>query len=433
MAALGGAMAAKMAAKRIKSKATAIVAENMENTKPAGTTSADEAIQVSIRIRPLNKAEIAAGERDKPPAWEFDTSNGVMIAKGSAGKGDKRSDFDHVFGPTTHNSEMYDKFAHKVVMSAMCGINGTVFTYGQTGSGKTHSIMGSDDDPGVIPRSVHAIFDAIEQSSGGAGEYCLSGDRPECDMSQIGRIGTEYMLRVSYLEVYNEEINDLLQDDPKQGKNLKILKDDKDRGAIIAGLTEELVSSRQHLLDVVERGEGNRHYASTDMNATSSRSHTLYRLVLESKPPEEIVSAEQAAMLQEFADAEGAPAPKKTGGMTSLSGASGDGDDTPYRRSYLNLVDLAGAERQKKTGAAGDRLKEGTNINQSLVTLGLVIAKLGEAAQAREKAGGKRTGAPAFIPYRDSKLTRILKQSLGGNSKTSILCTMSAATIAMCI
>ena len=186
------------------------------------------------------------------------------------------------------------------------------------------------------------------------------------------------------IEVYNEEINDLLQ----QGAvNLRILSEDPVKGAVIERLIEELVHTPQELLEVLQRGEANRSYGETKMNAESSRSHTIYRLVIEVNSID---------------------TDENTGKRIIAS----------QRTSYLNLVDLAGSERQKSTGASGKTLKEGANINKSLLALGAVINKLVESSK-----GGK----PPFIPYRDSKLTRILKQSLGGNTYTSILCTCTGA------
>lgn len=188
-----------------------------------------------------------------------------------------------------------------------------------------------------------------------------------------------YTIRVSYLEVYNEEINDLLGD----GRNMRIVSEDAARGAVIGGLVEEVVKSSADFMEVLLRGEASRSYASTGMNETSSRSHTIYKVSFEAQD-------------------------RDSSGSTS-------------RISYLNLVDLAGSERQKSTKAEGKILKEGANINRSLLALGAVINKLGEATK---KVKGAK---PVFIPYRDSKLTRILKQSLGGNTLTSMLCAVTPA------
>ncbi|RYH05438.1 hypothetical protein EON65_44680 [archaeon] len=182
-------------------------------------------------------------------------------------------------------------------------------------------------------------------------------------------------------------------------KNLKIISEDAARGAVIGGLVEEVATTAADFMAILQRGEASRSYASTNMNSESSRSHTIYRVTIEAR--------------EKIGDEEGAAA----GG----GGGGGVVESSPNRVSYLNLVDLAGSERQKSTKAEGKVLKEGANINKSLLALGAVINKLGEACKV--KKGAK----PAFIPYRDSKLTRILKQSLGGNTLTSILCAVTPA------
>lgn len=198
-----------------------------------------------------------------------------------------------------------------------------------------------------------------------------------------------YKILISYLEVYNEEINDLLGEQGPASKNLKIVSEDAVRGAVIGGLVEEVAVTAEDFMAILQRGEASRSYASTNMNAESSRSHTIYRVSIEAR--EKHVEEGQEEISQNA------------------------------RVSYLNLVDLAGSERQKSTKAEGKVLKEGANINKSLLALAAVINKLGEST--KKMKGAK----PAFIPYRDSRLTRILKQSLGGNTLTSILCAVTPA------
>ena len=274
-----------------------------------------------------------------------------------------------------------------LVVHALDGYNATIFTYGQTGSGKTHSILGNASDPGFIPRTIDDVFAHVEANIA----------------------TTTFSIMVSYLEVYNEEINDLLVDG-ESGQNLRILTEDPQKGAIIENLTEQAVSDKQEVLSVLAEGEKHRSYGSTKMNNTSSRSHTLFRMVIESQTElerDDDDDDDDATKLGGF---------KSFGEEKAMSGSSS-------KISYLNLVDLAGSERQKSTGATGSQLKEGSNINKSLLSLGAVISKLGESASKRTS---KNKGTP-FIPFRDSKLTRILKNSLGGNTLTSILCTITAA------
>ena len=338
-------------------------------------------IQVSVRIRPLNAKEVGA---DQTIGWEF---NDTAILETSAA-GTKTYTYDHVFAPGITNEAVYECVGKPILQKAMNGFNGCIFSYGQTGSGKTWSMMGCPEDPGITKRCVDDIFIHIA--------------REKTRNSEI-----QFTLRVSYLEVYNEEINDLLNDDHEKGRNLRITSDDPNKGGVqIGGLTEKECDNATDILGVIEQGEKNRSYGATEMNANSSRSHTLYRLFIESSEEVEV----DAAGASEF---------------RSVAASKGGGPTTKpvIKTSYLNLVDLAGSERQKSTGAKGSQLKEGANINKSLLTLGSVIQKLGEQSKAAE-SGAKPSKKGNFIPYRDSKLTRILKQSLGGNSVTSILCAM---------
>ncbi|KAL0439297.1 UNVERIFIED_CONTAM: Kinesin-like protein KIN-7N [Sesamum latifolium] len=185
------------------------------------------------------------------------------------------------------------------------------------------------------------------------------------------------------MEIYNEDINDLFA---VENQKLQI-HESLERGVFVAGLREEIVNSADQVLNLIQLGEANRHFGDTNMNARSSRSHTIFRMVIESK------------------------------GKDNQCNTSSTLDDA-IRVSVLNLVDLAGSERVAKTGAGGVRLKEGKHINKSLMILGNVINKLSE--------GGKQRG---HIPYRDSKLTRILQPALGGNAKTSIICTVAPEEI----
>jgi centromeric protein E len=230
-------------------------------------------------------------------------------------------------------------------------------------------MRGNEQDPGMMVLCVRDIMEWVK-------------NHPEI----------QFTLKISYLEVYNEEINDLLGDQSSASKNLKIVSEDAVRGAVIGNLVEESATCPEDFMAILRRGEASRSYASTNMNAESSRSHTIYRVTIEARE------------------------------KNSLPPDSDDATETPPGRiSYLNLVDLAGSERQKSTKAEGKVLKEGANINKSLLALGAVINKLGELSK---KVKGAKA---AFIPYRDSKLTRILKQSLGGNTLTSILCAVTPA------
>ncbi|EFJ10522.1 hypothetical protein SELMODRAFT_127882 [Selaginella moellendorffii] len=266
---------------------------------------------------------------------------------------------DSVFGTEEKTVELYDAHTKAIISSAVKGINGTVFAYGQTSSGKTYTMRGSPGEPGIVPLSVLDVFANIQKAE----------DR-------------EFLLRVSYMEIYNEEINDLLA---PENRKLQV-HENIERGIFVAGLREEIVSCPEQVLQLLDFGEAHRHVGETNMNVYSSRSHTIFRMVIESR------DRSQDDALQ-TCDA--------------------------VRVSVLNLVDLAGSERVAKTGAEGARLKEGSHINKSLMTLGTVINKLSEGIESQ---GG-------HVPYRDSKLTRILQPALGGNARTVIICNVTPAMV----
>ncbi|KAL7246234.1 hypothetical protein ACSBR2_001374 [Camellia fascicularis] len=301
-----------------------------------------ENVTVTVRFRPLSVREINKGDEI---AWYADGDYTVRnefnsnIAYG----------FDRVFGPATTTRHVYDVAAQQVVNGAMQGINGTVFAYGVTSSGKTHTMHGEQKSPGIIPLAVKDVFGIIQETP-----------------------GREFLLRVSYLEIYNEVINDLL--DPT-GQNLRIREDVQ--GTYVEGIKEEVVLSPAHALSLIASGEEHRHVGSNNFNLLSSRSHTIFTLTIESSPRGE-----------------------------------NQGEDVTL--SQLNLIDLAGSE-SSKTETTGLRRKEGSYINKSLLTLGTVISKLTD-----EKA--------THVPYRDSKLTRLLQSSLSGHGRVSLICTVTPAS-----
>ncbi|CAI9099661.1 OLC1v1036517C1 [Oldenlandia corymbosa var. corymbosa] len=304
-----------------------------------------ERIHVSVRSRPLSL------EDAKASPWRI-SGNSIFMPNHSS-----KFDFDRIFQEDCKTSEVYSSRTKDIVAAAIRGFNGTVFAYGQTSSGKTHTMRGSASEPGVIPLAVHDLFDMIDE---------------ECDR--------EFLLRMSYLEIYNEEINDLLA---PEHRRLQI-HESIERGIFVAGLREEIVASPEQVLGLMEFGETHRHIGETNMNVYSSRSHTIFRMIIESREKQD---------------------------------ADSDSSCDAVRVSVLNLVDLAGSERAAKTGAEGVRLKEGSHINKSLMTLGTVIKKLSEGVESQ---GG-------HVPYRDSKLTRILQPALGGNANTAIICNITLA------
>jgi centromeric protein E len=263
----------------------------------------------------------------------------------------------------------------------MEGYHGTVFAYGMTGTGKTFSMQGTATSPGIIPLAITDIFSFIRET-------------PQ----------REFLLRVSYLEIYNEKIHDLLVGPPVGGgppEEIKLREDSK-RGVYATPLKEEIVQSPTQLLRVIARGDNSRRVAGTQFNARSSRSHAVVQIVVESRERSPANTSSAEAKRQALLP----------GGV---------------RVSTLSLIDLAGSERAAEDK---ERRTEGAHINKSLLTLATVISKL---ASEKEKAPGAAPKDNKHLPYRDSKLTRLLQPALAGNSLISILCTIqigSAGSIA---
>eukprot|EP01135_Chromosphaera_perkinsii_P012207 Nk52_evm26s2612 gene=Nk52_evmTU26s2612 len=336
-----------------------------------------ENVKVCVRQRPLFEEE-AALERGRA-AWEV-AHNVVQDANrtGQGGREHRRFIFDHAFSPAL-TEDIYGGMGRDLVKAAMDGYNGTIFAYGQTNSGKTYTMKGIPDEPGLIPLTVQHVFDHIEETH----------DR-------------EFLLRVSYLEIYNEIVNDLLAPD---STNLPIHQT-KGGHVYVGNLKEIVVGSLEQVMSVLASGEAYRHVSKTDYNLTSSRSHTIFTMVIESRekstgqtpPPTPTKSAPTTSpgLSRRF------QSPRF--GKKSMGGGGGS-----VRYSCLNLIDLAGSERISNEES---RRKEGAFINKSLLTLGNVISKLSE-------------GKGGHIPYRDSKLTRILQNSLTGNAKIGVICTIS--------
>ncbi|KAL9373824.1 hypothetical protein Peur_033444 [Populus x canadensis] len=307
------------------------------------TERSKENVTVTVRFRPLSPREIRQGEEI---AWYAD---GETIVRNEYNPSIAYA-YDRVFGPTTTTRHVYDVAAQHVVNGAMEGINGTIFAYGVTSSGKTHTMHGDQRSPGIIPLAVKDAFGIIQETP-----------------------NREFLLRVSYLEIYNEVVNDLLN---PAGQNLRIREDAQ--GTFVEGIKEEVVLSPAHALSLIAAGEEHRHVGSTNFNLLSSRSHTIFTLIIES----------------------------------SLYGENSKGE--AVNLSQLNLIDLAGSE-SSKAETTGLRRKEGSYINKSLLTLGTVISKLTD-------------GRATHIPYRDSKLTRLLQSSLSGHGRVSLICTVTPSS-----
>ncbi|KAB2110820.1 Kinesin heavy chain [Alternaria gaisen] len=304
-------------------------------------------IKVVARFRPQNKVEIASGGE---PIVEFKNDDTCTIQSKEASGA---FTFDRVFDMNSKQADVFDYSIRPTVDDILNGYNGTVFAYGQTGAGKSYTMMGSDMDDevgkGVIPRIIQQIFASILASP-----------------SNI-----EYTVRVSYMEIYMERIRDLLV---PQNDNLPV-HEEKNRGVYVKGLLEVYVSSEDEVYEVLRRGGSARAVSATNMNAESSRSHSIFVITVNQKNVE-------------------------TGSLKS---------------GQLFLVDLAGSEKVGKTGASGQTLEEAKKINKSLSALGMVINCLTDSKTQH-------------IPYRDSKLTRILQESLGGNSRTTLIINCSPSS-----
>ncbi|CAI7808343.1 unnamed protein product, partial [Closterium sp. NIES-54] len=370
-----------------------------------------EAISVAIRFRPLSDVERSDGT-----PWSVQGNN-IQLADNRGNVAAEYS-FDHVFDGSATSEDVFQSRACEIAKAVVDGFNGTIFAYGQTSSGKTFTMRGVPACEGVIPLSVRQVFDTISQT-----------------------MNREFLLRVSYLEIYNEEINDLLAPD---NRRLQI-HESSERGVFVAGLHEEIVMCPDQVLELLSVGETNRSIGETKMNEKSSRSHAIFRMVRCTLIPpwpsgtksrtadtlyDQTLSAKSSLtsgnleVIIEFAHPACLCSLVCAARMQVLESREIPEDGateaaSPVLVSSLNLVDLAGSERVAKTGAEGSRLKEGAHINKSLMTLGTVINKLSE--------GADRNGA--HIPYRDSKLTRILQPALGGNTKTAIICCATPALL----
>ncbi|KAI9446438.1 kinesin heavy chain [Lactarius indigo] len=305
-------------------------------------------IKVICRFRPPNALEIREGSE---VIVSFDDNlQTVQLRSAQVSSGPEKDGFtfDRVFPMGTKQHEVFDYGVKE--LNVLDGYNGTVFAYGQTGSGKTFTMMGADIDSeelkGIIPRITEQIFQSIVESDA----------------------HLEYFVKVSYMEIYLERIRDLLQ---PQNDNLQI-HEEKSKGVYVKSLSDYYVSSAREVYEIMRQGGAARVVTSTNMNAESSRSHSIFLITISQRNTE--------------------------------TGAQKTGN--------LYLVDLAGSEKVGKTGASGQTLEEAKKINKSLSALGMVINALTEK----------------HIPYRDSKLTRILQESLGGNSRTTLIINCSPAS-----
>ncbi|EFN80436.1 osmotic avoidance abnormal protein 3 isoform X2 [Harpegnathos saltator] len=308
-----------------------------------------ESVKVAVRCRPMSNKELQQGCRNVVTIDPL-TKSCTLEGSAAAGSG-KVYQFDAAFGSSSTTESVYENVGSMIVEAVLEGYNGTVFAYGQTGCGKSFTMRS------FIERALEHLFEATSTASS----------------------ETRYLALLSYLEIYNERLRDLLQDDT--GESLT-LKEDPTRGTYVAGgLREVTVKDATECTALVQQGDQRRAAAATKMNAASSRSHAVLTLSLE-----------------------------------AIAINDDDKRGNAIRRGRLHLVDLAGSERQTRTGATGDRLKEAASINLSLSALGNVISALA--------AGNGR-----HVPYRDSKLTRLLRDSLGGNARTLMIACVSPSDV----
>ena len=314
----------------------------MKGKKPAAKS---ECVKVAIRVRPMNKHE-----KEQKSTICVDVYTGNNSVAVTSNKNDTKTfQFDYVYPMDTTQREIYDQVAFPIVDSIFQGYNGTIFAYGQTGCGKTYTMMGVVDNPelkGIIPNAFSHIFGFIKTE----GE------------------SKKFLVRCSFVEIYNEEVRDLLVNN-----NQKLaIKEDPKKGTFVKDLTYVTLKDTEDIQKCLDKGNKNRHVGATSMNDQSSRSHSLFTVYLEIE------------------------------------------ENGKIRSGKLNLVDLAGSERVGKTNATGQTFDEGKKINLSLTALGSVI----DALSFNKK----------YIPYKDSKLTRLLADSLGGNTKTVMFANISPAS-----
>lgn len=324
-------------------------------------------VQVAVRCRPLNERERSAGER---PVLQCSTERREVVCaapsgprKGASSSNPKKTfTYDHVFGPDATQADVYEGIVEPIVDEVLQGYNCTVFAYGQTGTGKTHTMEGRRDadmagieerrlaeNAGIIPRAVKQVFDHLRS------------------------ITDEHSVRVSHLELYNEQLTDLLGPEDVLSDYLRMY-EDPHKGTFVQGLEDIVVRSEEEIFAVLDKSAVKRRTAETLMNKYSSRSHSVFSITIHIKES----TPEGADLL-------------KVG--------------------KLNLVDLAGSENVGRSGAVKGRAREAGNINQSLLTLGRVITAL--------------VDRHPHVPYRDSKLTRLLQESLGGRNKTCVIATVT--------
>ncbi|KAL7559715.1 hypothetical protein ACA910_003303 [Epithemia clementina (nom. ined.)] len=430
----------------VSSSAGSTMSLNTRRQPSRPSPSSSDCVKVAIRIRPLlplERQEPCLTILDEPPppsplaGGTTDGGDDTAAADEesfatSVRVGERRSGvtytFDCVYGSHTTQAQLFRHSVVPLLNACLEGYNATILAYGQTGSGKTHTILGSSasiESQGVLPRTIFALFDALQQTGSyddemmlkpkkGGGIDAANKENPPTNQKTTtnppDRPCDEWKVQVQFLEIYGEDIRDLLRlrgggggDDGGGGSSgdggsstLKIRDAVATEEPEVLGVHQPRVYSAPEALQMLQTGRLRRVTASTAMNATSSRSHALFTIFVE----------------QEWRSSSSSMGTGSGGGGGDSSSSN---TNVVVRRSKFHFVDLAGSERAKRTQAVGQRLKEGIEINKGLLVLGNVIAAL---------ASSSKNNKP-FVPYRDSKLTRLLRGSLGGNHKTLMIACVS--------
>ncbi len=334
------------------------------------------AVKVACRVRPLSSREKM--HQHQPCVRIAADTNQIVIGK------DKQFTFDYVIPPKVNQSDLYEQCVKGLVNGLFDGYNATVFAYGQTGAGKTYTISGNKstgDEYGIIPRAVHSMFQTI--SSGGLVTSPINSNRSS----------KEYVVKVNFIEIYKEECRDLLDN---VDKDLQI-REDESGNTVIYGANEVVCASLEEVMSCFEAGTSQRHVGSTLMNEESSRSHSVFTILIEQRWSDATTNLRDSSTFYDMHSSE---------------------PNSYYLGAKFHFVDLAGSERVNRTGNVGDRFKESVHINSGLLALGNVISALSSTEKTRSK----------HIPYRESKITRILKDSLGGNANTLMICCISPSS-----
>ncbi|XP_027728425.1 kinesin-like protein KIF18B [Vombatus ursinus] len=334
-------------------------------------TEENSTVKVVVRVRPPTPKELESHRRpvvqvvdgrvlvfdpEEPDGGFPGLKWGGSVHDGPKKKGkDLKFVFDRVFAETATQQEVFQHTTHSILDGVLQGYNCSVFAYGATGAGKTHTMLGGEGDPGIMYLTMMELYQRLEAR----------------------RQEKRYEVLISYQEVYNEQIYDLLEP-----KGALAIREDPDRGVVVQGLSFHQPTSAEQLLEMLTRGNQNRKQHPTDANATSSRSHAVFQIYVKQQDC--------------------------VPGLTQT-----------LQVAKMSLIDLAGSERASNTHATGERLREGANINRSLLALINVLNALADAK-----------GRKSHVPYRDSKLTRLLKDSIGGNCRTVMIAAISPSALA---